>query len=294
MSAISPVENKTATMNPGQCEACKLDNQLGRRVFLFKKIRLNVATDDLVIFGYVQCFGRLIPLLLLGMVLSILQYINIVENGNAKILNSNNMMFGISLAVIVLFVVVSINALAYLMLGTQSCRGTIRDNNESPSRRFVVPIIYFLIMFSILELVLLVFTIGLVGYDNNISFDINWTDLLKSISTVIECLTNGQVDQECTTKSIRKQNGIILIILKVQLILFLVNGLFKILYYTELLLWLTKFFHKCMKIVCCCCRGKLSLLEEVGELMEAVVVKDSYVTTIHAWLCMSNTIISCL
>jgi hypothetical protein len=92
-------------MLPDQCEACKLGNQLGRRVVLFRKIRLNVATDDFVLFGYVQCIGRIVPLLLLGIVLSVLQCGMAVENVNTKILDSNNNMNAIFLVVLVLIVV---------------------------------------------------------------------------------------------------------------------------------------------------------------------------------------------
>ena len=172
------------------------------------------------------------------------------------------------------------------MLATQSCRGTLRDTNASNPRRFVVPIIYFLIIFSLLELLLLVLTIVLVGYDNNFSFDFNQKHFVESISDATECMNTDEVDQEAKIMSVRKKTGLVLVILFVEISLFLVNVLFKTLYYTELLLWLAKFFHQCMKVVCCCCRGKMRLLEEVGELMEAVFHKDSFpITDDIAGLC---------
>ena len=163
------------------------------------------------------------------------------------------------------------------MLATQSCRGTIRDTNNSNPRRFVVPIIYFVIIFNWLEFLLLVLTIVLVGYDNNFSFDFNEKHIVESIRDATECMT--EVDQEAKSVSVRKKNGVVFVILFVQMILLLADVLIKTLYYTELLMWLAKFFKNCMKVVCCCCRGKMRLLEEVGELMEAVFHKDSFPIT---------------
>ena len=104
MSEISEIETLTSSMLADQCEACKLGNQLERRVVLFRKIRLNVATDDFVLFGYIQCIGRIIPLWLFGIVLSVLQCGLDVENVITKVLDYN-IMYGIFLAVMVLIVV---------------------------------------------------------------------------------------------------------------------------------------------------------------------------------------------
>ena len=105
MSEITQLETLTTSMLPDQCEACKFGNQLERRVVLFRKIRLNVATDDFVLFGYIQCIGRIVPLLLLGIVLSVLQCGLVVENGISKVLESNSIMYGIFFAVVVLILV---------------------------------------------------------------------------------------------------------------------------------------------------------------------------------------------
>jgi hypothetical protein len=163
------------------------------------------------------------------------------------------------------------------MLATQSCRGTLRDTTHH--RRFVVPIIYFLIIFSLFELLFVVFTIFLIGYDNNFSFDFDQKHIVESISDATECKNVDEVDQKSRKMSIRKKNGIVLVILFLQIFLFLANGLVKILYYTELLLWLARLFNQCVKVVCCCCRGKISLLEEVGELMKEVFHKDTFPMT---------------
>ena len=172
------------------------------------------------------------------------------------------------------------------MLATQSCRGALRDTNDSQHRRFVVPIIYFLIIFGVLELLLLVFTLVLVGYDNNFSFDFNHKHIVESISDATECMNTDEIDQETKRTSVSKKNGIVFVILFVEIILFLANGLFKLLYYTELLLWLAKYVHQCMKVLCCCCRAKMRLLEEVGELMESVFHKDAFpITDEIAGLC---------
>ena len=56
-----------------QCDSC-VQNKLttsGRRVILFGKLNLNAATDDFVIFGYLQFIGRLLCLVLLGIVISL-------------------------------------------------------------------------------------------------------------------------------------------------------------------------------------------------------------------------------
>ena len=105
MSEIASIETLTTSMLPDQCEACNLGKKLGRRVVLFRKIQLNVATDDFVLFGYIQCIGRIVPLLLLGIVFSVLQCGIAVENVITKIVDSNNIMYGIFLAVMVLIVV---------------------------------------------------------------------------------------------------------------------------------------------------------------------------------------------
>ena len=57
-----------------QCEACKQKEltKYGRSVILFGKLVLNAATDDFVIFGYMQFIGRSLCLLLLGIIISLL------------------------------------------------------------------------------------------------------------------------------------------------------------------------------------------------------------------------------
>ena len=57
---------------PIPCPAC--ENRPGRCVKLFgSRIKLNAATDDFVVFGYFQCLGRFIPVLILTIVLLMLQ-----------------------------------------------------------------------------------------------------------------------------------------------------------------------------------------------------------------------------
>ena len=57
---------------PIHCQAC--ENRPGRCVKLFgSRIKLNSATDDFVVFGYFQCLGRFIPVLILTIVLLMLQ-----------------------------------------------------------------------------------------------------------------------------------------------------------------------------------------------------------------------------
>ena len=57
-----------------QCKACEQKEltKYGRRVILFGKLVLNAATDDFVIFGYMQFIGRLLCLLLFGIIISLL------------------------------------------------------------------------------------------------------------------------------------------------------------------------------------------------------------------------------
>ena len=57
---------------PIRCQAC--ENRPGRGVKLFgSRIELNAATDDFVFFGYFQCLGRFMPVLILTIVLLMLQ-----------------------------------------------------------------------------------------------------------------------------------------------------------------------------------------------------------------------------
>ena len=57
---------------PIRCQAC--ENRPGRCVKLFgSRIKLNAATDDFVFFGYFQCLGRFISVLILTIVLLMLQ-----------------------------------------------------------------------------------------------------------------------------------------------------------------------------------------------------------------------------
>ena len=74
MSAVDKNKTKRGLGCYSECESCKREDEdrPGRGVKLFGQIRLTAATDDFVIFGYVQCFGRTIPLLLLGIVLFML------------------------------------------------------------------------------------------------------------------------------------------------------------------------------------------------------------------------------
>lgn len=57
-----------------QCKACEQKEltKYGRRVILFGKLVLNAATDDFVIFGYMQFIGRSLCLLLFGIIISLL------------------------------------------------------------------------------------------------------------------------------------------------------------------------------------------------------------------------------
>ena len=59
---------------PEQCKACEQKEltQYGRSVILFGRLVLNAATDDFVVFGYVQFIGRSFCLLLLGIIISLL------------------------------------------------------------------------------------------------------------------------------------------------------------------------------------------------------------------------------
>ena len=64
-----------------QCEACEQKEltKYGRRVILFGRLVLNAATDDFVIFGYMQFIGRSLCLLLLGIIISLLVNIRRTE-----------------------------------------------------------------------------------------------------------------------------------------------------------------------------------------------------------------------
>ena len=64
-----------------QCEACEQKEltKYGRRVILFGRLVLNAATDDFVIFGYMQFIGRSLCLLLLGIIISLLVNIRSTE-----------------------------------------------------------------------------------------------------------------------------------------------------------------------------------------------------------------------
>ena len=64
-----------------QCEACEQKEltKYGRRVILFGKLVLNAATDDFVVFGYVQFIGRSLCLLLLGIIIALLLNMQLTE-----------------------------------------------------------------------------------------------------------------------------------------------------------------------------------------------------------------------
>ena len=105
MATADIVESSTRLTCDSECEACRMNNRPGKCVVLFGKIRLNAATDDFVIFGYIQSFGRIVPLSLLGLVLMILRDIVSTENTEAAHPNFSQFIFEATLAVITLIVV---------------------------------------------------------------------------------------------------------------------------------------------------------------------------------------------
>ena len=78
------ISTEMEQMSQYQCEACRNDNRPGRGVLLCKCIRLAAATDDFVIFGFTQCFARIIQLILLGIALAICIKRSLISKKNTE------------------------------------------------------------------------------------------------------------------------------------------------------------------------------------------------------------------
>ena len=168
--------------------------------------------------------------------------------------------------------------MAYFILATQSCRGSIWDVNEKQSRKFVEPILHFLILFGLFEFLMLISIIGLVLYENEYHLDFTFQDVVRGVE---DCFYNDEeMSKKCNKMDDYKINQIVLGLMIFQLILFLLNCFIKLLQFTKFILYVGKFVKKWTNRICCkrsCCKGKTFLLEDAGALFNAIFPHGSFV-----------------
>ena len=162
-----------------------------------------------------------------------------------------------------------LNAFAYLMLATQSCRGSIWDKDEKIRRRYVFPLFHSVAILGILELLVLLIVIFMVmAYKNDYSFNLGNLDA----GEIYQCVTH-----ECNSTAIKWK---IISSLLIVLIIFLVfNGIYKVLKYSMFFYRIGKGMYHLMKLICCCCRGTIELMDDTGELVDQFFPAKSIVPT---------------
>ena len=167
------------------------------------------------------------------------------------------------------FQITFLNAFAYLMLGTQSCRGSIWDEHENTHRRFVSHLLHILIILGICEyLVLLVANALVLTTRENLPFITGNFDSTRSV----ECILN-----EC--KSAEERWNVVSELLIVLICYMTINGIYKVLKYSMLFYGMGKGIYHLMKVLCCCCKGTIELIDETGELVDKFFPAKCIVST---------------
>ena len=156
------------------------------------------------------------------------------------------------------------NAVAYLVLASQSCRGEIWDVNEKERRRLVKPMLYFLTIFSSLELAMLTSVIGLLIFENNFHLDLN---IRSTINGVQMCFFNDE-NKSAECKETRKINKICSSLLTLQLVLFIINALFQIAYFTRMCVLFLKVTKRLRRALWCC--NNMTFLDDVYALFKRI------------------------
>ena len=143
--------------------------------------------------------------------------------------------------------------------------------NEKERRWLVKPMLYFLTIFSSLELAMLTSVIGLSIFENEFHLDLN---IPSTISGVRMCFFNDE-DKNPECKEPRKINEICLGLLTLQLVLFIINALFKIAYFTRMwvsLLKVTKLLRRALW-----CGNNMTFFDDVYDLFKRIFPLYSFV-----------------
>ena len=167
------------------------------------------------------------------------------------------------------FQITFLNASAYLLLGTQSCRGSIWDEHENSHRRFVSHLLHIVVILGIAEyLVLLVANALVLTSRENLPFIKENFDFRK----LSQCIR-----YECESTELRwKVVSELLIVLICYLT---INGVYKVLKYSMFFYRMGKGIHHLMKVICCCCKGTIELIDETSELVDRFFPAKCIVST---------------
>ena len=167
------------------------------------------------------------------------------------------------------FQITVLNAFAYLLLGTQSCRGSIWDEHENSHRRFVSHLLHIVVILGIAEyLVLLVANALVLTSRKNLLFIIENFDFRKSV----QC-----IQYEC--KSTEQRWKVVSELLIFLISYLTINGVYKVLKYSMFFYRMGKGIYHLMKVLCCCCKGTIELIDETGELVDKFFPAKCIVST---------------
>ena len=159
-----------------------------------------------------------------------------------------------------------LNAFGYLMLGTQSCRGSIWDKNEDDSRKYVFYLLHIVIILGTIEfLMVLIAIVMVVTSKEHPTFDVEPEAILRCATN--EC--NSAVERWTTIADL-------LIVLACFLA---INGLYKIFKYSKFFFRMGTGCHHLMKRLCFCCKGTFEMMDETGELVDQFFPAKSIVPT---------------
>ena len=161
------------------------------------------------------------------------------------------------------------------MLGTQSCRGSIWDKKEDIHRRYVYHLLHIVIILGIVEYLVLLVVIGLVlTTKENSSFHIeNLTQFsFAEIGQSVQC-----IPYEC--KSTEERWKVVSELLIVLISFLTINGIYKVLKYSKFFYGMGKGLYHLMKVLCCCCKGTIKLIDETGELVDKFFPAKCIVST---------------
>ena len=149
-------------------------------------------------------------------------------------------------------------------MASQSCRGEIWDVNEKERRWLVKPMLYFLTIFSSLELAMLTSVIGLLIFEND--FHLDW-DIRSSLNGVKMCFVNEE-NKSAECKETQNINKICSGLLTLQLVLFIINALFKIAYFTRMCVLFLKVTKRLRRALSCC--NNMTFLDDVYDLFRRI------------------------
>ena len=149
-------------------------------------------------------------------------------------------------------------------MASQSCRGEIWDVNEKERRWLVKPMLYFLTIFSSLELAMLTSVTGVLIFKNEFHLDL---DIQSTISGVQLCFVNDE-DKNADCKETRKINKICSGLLTLQLLLFIINALFIIAYFTRMWVLFLKVTKRLRRALWCC--NGMTFSDDVYHLFKRI------------------------